>query len=150
FDERKNEKDAQFLVNAAEINLEEIQLAQLAQLKGSVLHVRELGKTMEVAHTQLQKDLIVLAGSKGISIPTTQTDLANEAYTKLNEKSGVEFDRAYADKMVNGHKDAIAAFEKASTDGEDTEIKNWAGTTLPELRKHLDLAIDCQKKCEKK
>ena len=44
FDKNDNEKDAQFLVNAAEINMEEISLGQLAQQKGSTNHVKELGK----------------------------------------------------------------------------------------------------------
>jgi hypothetical protein len=35
--------------------------------------------------------------------------------------------------MVSGHKDAIATFEKASTDCNETDIKNWATATLPEL-----------------
>jgi hypothetical protein len=35
--------------------------------------------------------------------------------------------------MVSGHKDAIATFEKASTDCKGTDIKNWATATLPEL-----------------
>jgi hypothetical protein len=35
--------------------------------------------------------------------------------------------------MVSGHKDAIATFEKASTDCNETNIKNWVTATLPEL-----------------
>ena len=34
FDSNQQEKDAQFVVNAAEMNIEEIQLGQLAQQKG--------------------------------------------------------------------------------------------------------------------
>lgn len=52
-----NEDDAKFLVNAAKINLEEIQLGQLAQTQGSTAHVKELGKMMETEHTQALGDL---------------------------------------------------------------------------------------------
>lgn len=149
FDTNKQEKDAQFLVNAAEINLEEIQLAKLAQQKGGSADVKELGKKMEVAHTKSLNDLKVLAKSKMITIPTTATDDAQDAYKDLNEESGSDFDKAYADKMVSGHKDAIAAFEDASTDCEDTDIKNWARASLTDLRTHLDHSIVSQKKLEK-
>ena len=44
FDDNKQEKDAQFLVNAAEMNLKQIQLGELAQQKGNTAHVKELGK----------------------------------------------------------------------------------------------------------
>ena len=148
FDNNKQEKDAQFLVNAAEIDREEIQLGKLAQQKGVTTHVKELGKMMEEAHTKSLNDLTALANSKMITIPTSQTEDAQDAYKNLNEKSGNDFDKAYADMMVSEHKDAIAAFEKLSTDGNDTDIKNWATVSLPELRKHLDHSIECQKKCD--
>ncbi len=148
FDTNKQEKDAQFLVNSAEISLEEIQLGQLAQQKGTTSHVKALGKMMEDAHSKSLQDLTALAQRKGVSIPTASTDDAKDAYTKLNKKSGNDFDKAYADRMVNEHKDAIETFEKASTDSYDIDIKNWASLSLPELRTHLEHSIDCQKKCE--
>lgn len=147
FDNNKQEKDAQFLVNAAEINLEEIQLGQLAQQNGITTHVKELGKMMVVAYTKSQKDLTALAKSKMITIPTSPTENAQDAYKKLNERTGNDFDKTYADMMVSKHKDAISAFEKVSTDGNDADIKNWATVSLTDLRSHLDHSIDCQKKC---
>ena len=150
FDDKKQEKDAQFLVNAAEINLEEIQLGKLAQQIGRTTHVKDLGKMMEVAHTKSLNDLTALAKSKMITVPTSPTDKAQDAYKKLNEKSGKDFDKAYADMMVSTHKDAIDVFEKASTNSDNADIKNWATVSLPDLRLHLDKAIDCQKKCNKK
>ena len=149
FDNNEKEEDAQFLVNAAEINLEEIQLGKLAQQKGTTVHVKELGKMMEDAHSKSQRDLIALAESKQISIPSSATNDAKDVYMKLKKKSGDDFDEAYADKMVNGHQDAIAAFENASTECNDKEIKNWAIATLPDLRKHLNHSLESQKKFDK-
>jgi putative membrane protein len=149
FDTNKQEKDAQFLVNAAEINLEQIELGQLAQQIGRTKHVKELGKMMEDVHTKSLNDLNILAKSKMVSIPSSPTDNAKDAYKTLNKKSGNDFDEAYADMMVSTHKDAIDVFEKASTNGNDTDIKNWATVSLPQMRSHLDHSIDCQKKCNK-
>jgi len=50
--------------------------------------------------------------------------------------------------MVNGHKDVISKFEKASTDAADPDIRNWATSILPALRKHLEYSEMCKKKCE--
>lgn len=145
-DDYKQEKDAQFLATAAELNREEILLGKLAQQKGATSEVKELGKMMEDAHTKSLTDLTALAKSKMITIPTASTNNAQEAYKTLNEKLGNDFDKAYADKMVSSHKDAIAAFEIASNDSYDAEIKNWATASLPGLRKHLDHSVDSQKK----
>jgi putative membrane protein len=149
FNNNKQEKDAEFLVKAAEINLEEISLGQLAQQNGTTSHAKELGKMMEDAHTKALNDLTALAKKKNITIPTSPTDNAQADYKKLNDKSGIKFDKEYADMMVSGHKDAITVFEKASTDCSDSDIREWATAMLPDLRTHLDHAIDCQKKCEK-
>ena len=148
FDNNKQEKDAQFLVNAAEINMGQIQLGQLAQQNGRTSHVKELGKMMEDAHTKSLNDLTALAKRKMITIPTSPTDDAKKTYKELNEESGNDFDKAYADMMVSEHKDAIAVFEEATTDSYDTDIKNWAIAALPDLRTHLNHSIDCQNKCD--
>ena len=148
FDNNKQEKDAQFLVNAAEINLKQIQLGRLAQQKGSTTQVKELGKMMEDSHTKSQRDLTALAKSKRITIPTSATNDTRDAYEDLNKKSGNDFDKAYADKMVSQHEDAIETFENATTDNYDADIKNWAIASLPELRTHLNHSIECQKKSD--
>jgi putative membrane protein len=147
-DGMKDEADAQFLVNVAEINQEEISLGKLAQEKGSLTDVKELGKMMVDAHTKALADLSELAMKKSISLPEAKTDDVNEAYKEMNEKSGKKFDEKYCDKMVDGHKDAISKFEKASTDAVDPDIKMMATNMLPDLRKHLEMAEMCKKKCE--
>jgi putative membrane protein len=149
FDKNDNEKDAQFLVNAAEINMEEISLGQLAQQKGSSNHVKELGKMMEESHTKSLTELTALAQTKSISLPTSQTDNVKEAYKDLNEKSGNDFGKEYSSMMVKGHEKAIELFEKASNDCTDLDIKAWATATLPLLRTHLDQAMVCEKQCKK-
>lgn len=147
--EKADEKDAQFLVNVAEINLEEVQLGQLAQKNGMMAEVRELGKSMEEAHAKAMAELKELAAKKQITIPTSLTDNGQDAYKKLLDKSGKNFDKAYCDMMVDGHKDAIGKFESAEADRKDAEIKAFAASTLPVLRSHLDHAMVCQAKCAK-
>ena len=147
--DNKKEDDAGFLVAAAGINLEEIQLGQLAQKISKMSDVKELGKMMEDEHTKAFKDLQALAAQKQITIPSALTDAGQDANKKLINKTGKDFDKAYCDMMVNGHKDAIDKFKKASTDATDPDIRKLATSMLPALQTHLDHSIACQKKCEK-
>lgn len=149
FEDNDKEKDAQFLVNAAEINLEEISLGQLAQKNGNTADLKELGKMMEAGHTKSLTELTLLAQQKLITIPTSSTNDAQESHKKMDKKSLENFDKEYCDKMVKSHKDAISLFEKASTESTDSDIKAWATLTLQELRTHLDHALTCQQKLEK-
>lgn len=148
-DDSNQEKDVQFLVNAAETNLKEIHLGQLAQQKGNATHVKELGKMMEIAHTKSFNDLTALAESKMINIPSAPNKKAEDDYKRLSEKSANDFDKMYADMMVNGHKDTIATFEKASKDSDDADIKNWAMVSLPNLHINLDRSMVSQRECNK-
>lgn len=147
--DNKKENDAAFLVAAAGINLEEMQLGQLAQKKSTMTDVKQLGKMMEDEHSKALKDLQALAAQKQITIPAALTEEGQEANKKLMNKTGNDFDKAYCDMMVNGHNDAIDKFKKASTDAADPEIRKWASSMLPALQTHLDHSIACQKKCEK-
>ena len=143
------EKDAQFLVNAAELSLEQIQLGQLAQQNSNMIDVMRLGKMMETEHTKSLKVLNAIAQKKLITVPVSITDDAQEVYTYLSKKTGNKFDKTYCTKLIKEHKEAIALFEKASTELSDHEIREWAIATLPILRAHLDQAITCQKYCAK-
>jgi putative membrane protein len=121
----------------------------LAEQKGTIAEVKELGRMMKDQHTKSHNDLKALAEKKSITIPMSISDKGQEAFDKLNGKPISDFDKAYCDMMVKGHKEAISKFEKASTKCTDEDIRTWAAETLPILHKHLDHALDCQKKCEK-
>lgn len=141
--------DAPFLIKAAEINLEEIRLGQLAQQKGTQTDIKELGKMMEDDHTKAFNDLTALALKKSIPLRTSLDSNAKNDYEKLNNAAGSDFDKQYCDMMVSGHKDAIALFEKESTDATDADVRQMAIATLPTLHKHLDHATMCQQKLGK-
>ncbi len=136
--------DAQFLVDAVEINMMEMQLGVLAQKKASSTNVSDLGKKLEVEHAAYCKQVVTLAKQKLIPLPLIPSKKAQTAYEKLNEKSNTRFDKAYCNMMVDEHKDALALFEKVSTNASDPEIKAWALSMLPVMKSHLELAQKCQ------
>ena len=142
----KAEKDAQFAVEAADINLAEMSLGQLASTNAISDDTRELGSMMNKDHKKAYDDLAALASKKTITIPSTMSEASQKDYDKLSQKKGADFDKAYCDMMVDGHKDAISKFEKASKDAVDPDIQAWATNMLPSLRTHLDHAMTCQEK----
>jgi putative membrane protein len=108
-----------------------------------------LGKMMEDEHSKAMEDLKSLAAKKQVTIPTAATEKIQDAYKKLSEKTGKDFDKEYSDMMVKGHKDAIDKFEKAAKDAEDADIRNWASSMLPSLNAHLEHARQCEEKVKK-
>lgn len=144
-----NDNGTEFVMAVAEMQMEEISLGKLAQQKGNSVHVKEFGKMMETDHAKTLTELSALAQSKTISIPASLTEDSKDVYKKLDDKAGNDFDTNYSDMMVEHHEDAIALFEKASKDSEDSEIKSWATQKLPGLRAHLKHAKECKEKSDK-
>jgi len=141
--------EAAFMMSAAEINMEEIKLGKLAQQKGTMKHVKELGKMMVTEHTQAMAGLSAMAKTKMVIIPATESEKIMNAYKMLNEKTGKDFDKAYSNMMVNGHKEAIALFEKTAMQTKDADVKAMTTAMIPKLKTHLEHAEMCQKECEK-
>ena len=148
-DDMDKETDAQFLVKATEINLAEIRLGNLAQQIGSTKSVRDLGKMMEAEHIKALEEITELAKTKTVTIPSTTSFDAEDAYNKLKVKSSIDFDKAYADMMVKGHQDAVALFENTCNDSQDTDVREWATKMLPGLKMHLEHALATLKEVKK-
>lgn len=144
--EDKQKKETAFFVQVTEIDLKQIELGQLAQRQGKAMEVRDLGRMVANAHTKSLRDLTAFAQIKGMSIPESHNDYAVNANQKLTEKFGDDFDRAFVDKMVSRHREAIDAFEEVSAGSEDKDFKSLANSSLLQLREHLDLSLECQKK----
>lgn len=149
FDNAKK-NDADFLVNAAEINLEEIQLGQLAQTRGTTAEIKKLGKMIETEHTKALDDLKGLATQKQVTLPATLTDDGMSVNKKLLDTKMSKFDKEYVDEMVSGHETAISKFEKAAKDANDVDIRNWASSMIPILRSHLDQFLVLKTRYEKR
>jgi putative membrane protein len=145
--DNKAENDADFVVKAVKQNLDEIALCDLAMQRATHNEIKELAKTLNAAHTKANNELTRIAKEKSITIPVT-TDVQSDDYKSLNDKNGNDFDKAYYDKVVAMHKDAVDRYEKAAKDAQDADIRNFAAAQLPTLRAHLDRAMNDQKLAE--
>ncbi len=150
FTTNSKENDAQFLVNATALNLNTIELAQLAQQKSTNDDLKSFAIMLEKDHKASIKEITSLANTKFMVIPKSMTDDGKTNFKDLTNLSTIEFEKAYTNIMVKEHQEAIILFDKASTESKDQEIKALAASTLPKLRQHLDIAITFQEKYNKK
>lgn len=130
--------DAKFAVAAANGGMAEVELGKLAQQTAANSKVKDFGAMMVSDHTKANNELMALAKSKNITLPTTIN--ADEQKTKddLSKKTGADFDKAYVSNMIDDHKKDIKDFEDASKNCKDADLKAFAAKTLPTLKMHLD------------
>lgn len=133
-------QDRDFIMDAAIGGMMEVELGQMATQKGASEAVKQFGQRMVDDHSKANQELMSLASSKGITLPTAIDEKHRKDMTKLSAMSGAEFDRAYSKMMLSDHKKDVSEFEKQSTKGADPDLKAFASKTLPTLHEHLQMA----------
>lgn len=132
------EHNAQFVVDAANGNLTEIRLAELAKQKSTNKDIKEIANMLYDDHTAALNDLKVLASNKSISIPADVTDDTKQQLQKLTDEKPSSFDKNWTDELMNKHQKTISDYEAALGTVTDADIKNWINTVLPKIRSHHD------------
>lgn len=64
---------------------------------------------------------------------------------RLQSARGAEFDRTYMQQQVQAHQQAVDMFTSYSQQGDNAQLKQWAGKTLPTLQQHLQRAQQVQR-----
>jgi putative membrane protein len=130
--------DANFVKEAAQGGMMEVQLGKIAQSKAANESVKDFGKRMEQDHTKANDELKKIAADKGVQVPSEIDKSHKSMVDKLEKSSGAKFDRDYMAAMVDDHKKDIKKFESAEK-SKDPDVKNFASQTLPTLKAHLQL-----------
>jgi len=137
-------EDAKFLMDAMRSDLAEMRLGELGTQRGQSEGVRHFGHMLSADHGSSMKDTSDLAKSLKVAVPTEASASDQKEYESLVRLSGDEFDKAFIDAMVKGHRDAISKFKKEMEDGDDPEVASLARETLPKLEEHLAMALALQ------
>jgi len=141
-------KDADFIQEAAEINLDAITLSHLAQQNSINPKTKEIATELELTHVKLYSELKNLANKKSLSVPSQAKE--NNSYKKLSNKIAADFDKDYFNNMVINYEYAIKRFEYASNTISDPEIRLWTKLAVPVLRKNLGSTLILQAESNKK
>jgi len=132
--------DREFVLIASASGLAEVNLSLLAKTKGSSDDVKHFAQHMITDHSKANKELLAVADKKRIPVALAMDAEHQAVETKLTGLSGAAFDKEYARVMLKDHQKAVALFASESKNGQDEDLKSWAGKTLPTLREHLKMA----------
>jgi putative membrane protein len=130
--------DQTFLTDAIEGDLAEVRMGQLAQQKGQSNEARQFGKMLEQDHGAHLQKAKATAQQMGLSIPVEPNVKQKQMHEQLSKMSGAQFDKEFAQHMVDDHKQDIRKYqEEAKSKG---SLGAFAQETLPTLQKHLQTA----------
>jgi putative membrane protein len=144
-DAMNGDQDQRFVKDAVELNTKELAWIHAGIDHGTDADVKKHAKHMLPDHEKMGAEVSAYAAKKSMEVPTV--DVTNEV--DMNDKKGRDWDKKWADKMVDDHEKAINRFENASANVKDPELKTMIDNTLPTLRSHLEMAKTLQAKFNK-
>jgi len=159
-------EDAKILTKMHLVNQLEIEAGRLAQQEGQSEQVRQFGERLARAHRDVDREVQSLARRQGIDLPTPQPGAEFSSSTaetlqqtaafnkqqstevekhqkehaqlleRLQKAQGEEFDREFADAMVDGHRKTIDRLKDAKDTLADSEVRDLVDRTLAILESH--------------
>jgi putative membrane protein len=137
---------ADFVKEVAISDMFEIQSNKMAQDKGNSAE-KSFATQMVTDHTKTSTELkgLVTNGKVKAELPTTLDSAHQTKIDKLKNSNGKDFSSNFDSMQVDAHKDAVSLFERYSKGGDNADLKDWAGKTLPALKHHLEMAQNLEK-----
>jgi putative membrane protein len=137
--------DAHFVKAVAQGGMAEIQLGKLAADRGSNGVVKAFGERMVTQHGAAADQLKAAAQQAHMVLPTAVSSKDQQIYDRLARLNGSDFDRAYADDMVQDHEKDLNEFQNEANNGKNSGIRAFAEQTTPMIQQHLNQAREMQK-----
>jgi putative membrane protein len=129
--------DQQFADFAAQTNMMEANLGQLAATQASAEGLKDYAQMLVTDHTNDYTQLSMVVGKANLEIPKGLDAAHDKMIAPFKKLKGVAFDHRYIQEMIAGHTKAIQVYTKEASDAQSPDLKAYASQTLPTLQKHL-------------
>ena len=137
-----NSGDRDLIRDVAVMNAADLDLGRLASERAVTADVKQFAQMMVTDHTGAGDKLNQFASQHAVDVPAQLDDKHRDLREDLAKKQGMDFDKAYADAMVDEHqklvdklesridKSTITRAEVDNKNAPDTKVK--AQSVLPE------------------
>lgn len=138
--EGEQRDDANFLTDAAAANMAEIAALKSGMSRSGNAELKKHAEMMLKDHEKMAQDVMAYAKKKGISLPAEANNSDKQKLADLEKKTGVDYDKAWAQMMVDDHQKVVDMFESKQGKAADPELNSMIATALPIFRSHLDMS----------
>lgn len=136
-----------FATKMADSDMFEIEAAKLAASRSTNPSVKKFAMMMETAHKKTSDGLKSAISASGVAF-TAPTMLSKDMQDELDDLSKADakdFDKEYADAMVDAHQAALNLLQRYAQDGDTPALKTFAAETAPKVQEHLNMAEGLKK-----
>jgi putative membrane protein len=133
-----------FLKNAAIGNAYEIEAARIALDRSRSEEVKGFARQMIDDHTtaanQLRSALATSEAKDVGDIPDQLDNRRRGLIEHLRDAPESDFDKRYVDQQVTSHQETATLLENYAENGDNSQLRSWANSVLPVVRRHLEQA----------
>jgi putative membrane protein len=132
-----------FIMKAAVSDMFEIEAGKLAAQRSTNAEVKKFANMMVEAHTMTSADLksaIAASGDSALMAPTALDKDHQDKLDDLRKADAKDFDKKYADDMVDAHQAALNTLQRYAESGGVASLKAFAAATAPKVQEHLNMA----------
>lgn len=141
--------DGQVVAFMDAANNGEIEEGKLAARKATNPAVKAFARQLVADHEAMMKDAQALASKQGIAPDANRDDvhdLLNDTQDELKEltdkPAGKDWDEAYLDKQIDGHKDVLNKLQDLEKNTADPQLKEALNKAVGKVQSHLTKAQD--------
>jgi putative membrane protein len=117
----------------------EIQSSEMATKTSQNSQVKAFAQEMITDHDQLGEQLTAVMSKNNIPSDPSADNLDRDHQAmidQLRDKSGKDFDQAYAKEQLKAHEKTVDMFQDYAKHGQNPALKNFAAQSLVMLQKH--------------
>jgi putative membrane protein len=129
--------DKAFMTMAAQADMTEAHLGQMAESQASKSQVKDFGQKLTHDHTDAYVQLTALAVKTRNAIPKGIDVRKISAIEQLMKAKGARFDRQFVQDEIRDHQKALAEFRREAQHGQNHDVKTYASKMIPVLEDHL-------------
>jgi putative membrane protein len=141
-----SQSERDFMMEAAQADLAEIDMAQVALQNSGTGDVKDFANMIKSDHTSALEDLTELMKDTNVPQPKSIPVELQQDISRMRGLTGGEFDREFVNMIVSEHQKVIEMFRDQQSTAQNQDVKKYVEDTLPRLEMHLEKAQRLQTK----
>jgi putative membrane protein len=141
-----SQSERDFMMEAAQADLAEIDMAQVALQNSGTGDVKDFANMIKSDHTSALEDLTELMKDTNVPQPKSIPVELQQDISRMRGLTGGEFDREFVNMIVSEHQKVIEMFRDQQSTAQNQDVKKYVEDTLPKLEMHLEKAQRLQTK----
>lgn len=132
--------DKQFLNRAAQFDMTQAQTAKMGEDRASREDVKDFAQRLGHDQSNADQMLSSMASQLDVKLPKGLDTRHQSIVNHLGNVTGPQFDQQFLQEQIKAHQNAIAQFQRASSQAENPLVRDYATRMLPNLQEHLRIA----------